>query len=452
MNLLGSKQTSSLQQKLNQAYGDPYVNQQGVQGDFDRAAVIAELMVIAQKDIQQKMNMSEMADRHSTTTKRKVERLVNEVVETRLSDKSKPIIMSIVKEIVDSLMGYGPLEPFFSGHDAHLVTEIIVRKHDHIMVEKEGRVALATDERGEPVKFQSEQQVTEVLERMLAPTGRRIDLSNPIVGARLADGSRLQAAIPPIAVEGTQITIRRFRQDMGPDMLLQNKALSPEMLDFLGLCVKSRLNIFLSGGTGSGKTATLNVLASFIPGEESIITIEDPAELQLMHGNVRRLEARPPNVEGKGEITQQDLVAMALRMAPKRIIVGECRRAETFDMLQAMNTGHAGSMSTGHANSARDMVNSRLPSMVQMAIDLPREAVLEMIASAVDLVVHIQKDRDGVRRVDHICEVVGLEKRESGDLGVKLNDIYVWDRGQQDWVRTEHEFTRQYKLDDAKKG
>ncbi|MCR4441868.1 MAG: ATPase, T2SS/T4P/T4SS family [Peptococcaceae bacterium] len=442
--MLGQRNASALQRRLAQAEGDFYPRQPAP--DFDRAAVMGELMILAQKRVQEKISAADIADRHSTAARQKVERVVGEVVEENLPDKPRPTLISITKEIVDNLMGYGPLEPFFTGPEAHLITEIIVRKYDHVMVEKNGKTSLAVDERGEPVRFQSEQHVLDVLERMLTPTGRRVDISNPVVGARLPDGSRLQAAIPPVAVEGTQITIRRFRQDASREMLLSNGALNREVLDFLGACVRAKLNIFVSGGTGSGKTTLLNVLSSYIPEDESIITIEDPAELQLQHGNVRRLEARPPNVEGKGEITQRDLVAMALRMAPKRIIVGECRRGETFDMLQAMNTGHAGSMSTGHANSAADMINSRLPSMVQLAVELQRESVLEMIASAVDLVIHMQKGRDGVRRVDHICEVVGLERRASGDLGVALRETYVYDRDK-GWIRTAHPFSRQYKLD-----
>lgn len=412
--------------------------------DQGQAEHLKMLIPLARQKIEREFTAHDLADRHAPAVRQKVKRVVGQLIEETLPDLPKPAIISLVEDIVDDLLGYGPLEPFFTGPGAEYITEIIVRKFDQIMIERDGKAEVAMDDRGQPAKFRDEQHVRDVLERMLAPTGRRIDLACPTVGARLPDGSRLQAAIPPIAVEGTQITIRRFRQDVTAALLLENKALNEEMLEFLKACVRARLNIFVSGGTGSGKTALLNVLASFIPEEESIITVEDPAELQLQHANVRRLEARPSNVEGKGEITQRDLVAMTLRMAPKRIIVGECRQGEAFDMLQAMNTGHNGSMSTGHANSAYDMVNARLPSMVQMAIDLKRETVLQMIASAVDLVVHLQKDRDGVRQVEHICEVQGLEKRaDSGDFGVKLVDIYTYKKDDDIWVRTEHPFARQ---------
>ncbi|MDI6907924.1 MAG: CpaF family protein [Thermoanaerobacterales bacterium] len=431
--------TSGLLNRLNQLE-EGYDQKGNAPEKFNREVFLQEVLPEAQKKVQESFAVGELADRLSPVTRQKVGRVVNEIVEGRLAHLPKPTIIGIVKEIVDDILGYGPLEPFFTGPDAADVTEIIVNGPNSIHIERGGKTHLAKDGQGRPLSFRSVQHVRDVLEKMLAPTGRRIDLASPRVSARLPDGSRLMAHIAPCAVDGVTFTVRRFRQDITPEMMLQNGTLNREILDFLAACVRARLNIFLSGGTGSGKTAALNVLASFIPEDESIITIEDPAELQLQHPNVRRLEARPPNVEGKGEITQRMLVADALRMAPKRIIVGECRQGEAFDMLQAMNTGHDGSLSTCHANSADDMLNTRLVNMVLMAeMGLPPNAVVGMIASAVDLVVHIVKDRTGRRRIDHIVETVGVEERPSGPA-VATRPIYQWNG--ETWVRAPHPFTR----------
>jgi pilus assembly protein CpaF len=251
-------------------------------------------------------------------------------------------------------------------------------------------------------------------------------MANPKVNARLFDGSRMIAHIPPVAVNGTMFTVRRFRRDMTVANLIKKGMISEQVMNFLKAAVISKQNIIISGGTSSGKTTFLNCMASFIPEEESIVTIEDPAELRLQHGNVRSLEARPATADSKIEITQRDLVVDALRMAPKRIIVGECRAGETFDMLQAMNTGHKGSMTTAHANSARHCTR-RLVNMVQMAqMDIPFDGIVEQIADAVDIFVHVLKDKTGGRRVDHICEVTGVGRIE-GVLNVSLNPLWQYD-------------------------
>lgn len=332
----------------------------------------------------------------------------------------------LVEELGNDLLGYGPIEPFFYDPE---VTEIKAEK-DIIRIEKHGVERIA-----EGVKFRSEQHIRDVLERMLAPTGRKIDMATPKVNARLIDGSRMIAHIPPVAVRGTTFTIRRFRKDMTIENLMKRKVMSNEMVEFLKAAVISKQNILISGGTSSGKTTVLNCLASFIPEDESIITIEDPAELQLQHSNVRSLEARPATEDMENEITQRDLVVDALRMAPRRIVVGECRAGETFDMLQAMNTGHKGSLTTAHANSAWHCTR-RIINMVQMAkLDIPYDGIVEQIADAVDIFVHVLKDNTGYRRVDHICEVVGTERNE-GVLNVKLNTIWKYnsETGQFDWV------------------
>jgi pilus assembly protein CpaF len=318
----------------------------------------------------------------------------------------------LVEELGNELLGYGPVEPFFYDPE---VTEIKAGR-DLVRIEKNGLEMVA-----EGARFRNEDHIKDVLERMLAPTGRKIDMASPRVNARLIDGSRLIAHTAPVSVEGTMFTIRRFRKDMTLDNLIARQVISPEVAEFLRIAVQSRQNIVISGGTGSGKTTFLNCTAAFIPGHESIITIEDPAELQLQHPNVRRLEARPASAEHE-EITQRDLVRDALRMRPDRIIVGEVRGAEAFDMLQAMNTGHQGSETTGHANSARHCTK-RLVNMVQMAgMDIPYDGIVEQIADAVDLFIHVLKDRTGRRRLDHICEVTGVERVE-GVLNVKLNTL-----------------------------
>lgn len=331
----------------------------------------------------------------------------------------------LVEELGNELLGYGPVEPFFYDPE---VTEIKAGR-DVVRIEKNGLESVV-----EGVRFRNEDHIKDVLERMLAPTGRKIDMASPRVNARLIDGSRLIAHTAPVSVEGTMFTIRRFRKDMTLDNLIAGKVISPEVMEFLKTAVQSRLNIVISGGTGSGKTTFLNCTASFIPGHESIITIEDPAELQLQHPNVRRLEARPATAEHE-EITQRDLVRDALRMRPDRIIVGEVRGAEAFDMLQAMNTGHQGSETTGHANSARHCTK-RLVNMVQMAgMDIPYDGIVEQIADAVDLFIHVLKDGTGRRRMDHVCEVAGVERVE-GVLNVKLNTLWQFSpkTGAFNWV------------------
>jgi pilus assembly protein CpaF len=274
------------------------------------------------------------------------------------------------------------------------------------------------------VTFQNDEHVMKIIQRIIAPIGRRVDESSPMVDARLADGSRVNAIIPPLSLVGPVITIRKFSATpFTVDDLIRFGTATPDMFEFLEACVKARLNIFVSGGTGSGKTTMLNILSSFIPDDERIVTIEDAAELQLRQEHVVTLEARPSNIEGKGAIPIRELVRNALRMRPDRIVVGECRSAEALDMLQAMNTGHDGSMSTGHANTPRDML-SRLETMVLMAgMDLPLRAIREQIASAVDLIVHQNRLKDGTRRIVNITEVQGME----GDV-IVMQDVFVFEQ------------------------
>ncbi|GAA0480456.1 CpaF family protein [Salinibacillus aidingensis] len=320
---------------------------------------------------------------------------------------------SFIEDISNELIGYGPITPFLNDPE---VSEVMVNGPDDIYVERSGRL-IRTDG-----YFRDHDHVLQVIEKIVSPLGRRIDESSPMVDARLPDGSRVNAIIPPLALNGPTITIRKFPQDrLQMENLINFGTLSEEMAQFLDACVKARLNVFISGGTGSGKTTLLNVLSSYIPHDERIITIEDAAELQLSQDHVISLETRPPNIEGTGAISIRDLVRNSLRMRPDRIVIGEVRSAEALDMLQAMNTGHDGSLATGHANSPRDML-SRLETMVLMAgMDLPIRAIREQIAGAVDLVIQQTRLKDGSRKITHISEITGME----GDT-ITLQDIFVF--------------------------
>lgn len=327
---------------------------------------------------------------------------------------SAEVRRKLIKEILDEALGLGPLEDLLADQE---VTDILVNNKDQVYVEKRGKLELT------PKKFVSNEQVKIVIERIIAPIGRRIDESTPMVDARLTDGSRVNAIIPPLSLTGPTIAIRKFRKDkLRVSDLVGVKTLSSQMADFLKACVLARKNIIVSGGTGSGKTTDLNALSEFIPDNERIITIEDAAEIKLHQEHWVRLESRPPNIEGKGAITVRDLFRNTLRMRPDRIIIGECRGSETLDMLQAMNTGHDGSMTTIHANSTRDVL-SRLDSMILMSsVELPIRAIREMIASAVDIVVHTARLSDGSRKVTQITELAGMKD----DLHINLQDIFLY--------------------------
>jgi len=320
----------------------------------------------------------------------------------------------LVKEISDEALGLGPLEELL---DDPTITDILVNGKDHIYVERRGKLELTTK------KFISDDQVRAVIERIVAPLGRRIDESNPMVDARLPDGSRVNAIIPPLAVKGPSLSIRKFGNvHLTQDDLIGYASLNAAMMQFIRACVIARRNIIISGGTGSGKTTMLNVISRFIPEHERIISLEDAAELRLIQTHWVSLETRPPNVEGKGQIAIRDLFRNVLRMRPDRIIVGECRGAETLDMLQAMNTGHDGSLTTVHANSPKDVI-SRLDSMVLMSnIDLPVRAIREMTASAVHLIIHTARLSDGSRKVISISELVGL----SGQTDIEFQDLFIF--------------------------
>jgi len=326
----------------------------------------------------------------------------------------------LLDRVVAEILGYGPLDTLLRDET---VTEIMVNGPGRVYVEREGKIEQTS------LSFDNSAHLMRIIERIVAPLGRRIDEASPMVDARLPDGSRVNAIIPPLSLVGPVLTIRKFaRVPLDVDDLIRLGTCSPEFIEFMRACVRARLNIVVSGGTGSGKTTLLNVLSSFLPEDERIITIEDAAELQLRQEHVITLEARPPNLEGKGQITIRQLVINALRMRPDRIVVGEVRGSEALDMLQAMNTGHDGSLTTAHSNSARDTIR-RLETMVLMAgMDLPLRAIREQIASAINLIVHVNRMRDGSRKVVQVTEVSGME----GDT-VLLQDIFLFrDAGERD--------------------
>ncbi|MCF4122810.1 CpaF family protein [Antribacter sp. KLBMP9083] len=339
---------------------------------------------------------------------------LNHVVEEQDVPLTTEQRQRLLGDVQDDVLGHGPLQRLL---DDPTVTEIMVNGPDKVYVEQAGKLLRSE------ARFSSEEHLRRIIERIVFRVGRRIDESSPLVDARLADGSRVNAIIPPLAFSGSSLTIRKFSRDpFTVHDLIRFGSLTPEMSELLQACVQARLNIIVSGGTGTGKTTLLNVLSSFIPETERIITIEDAVELQLQQEHVVRLESRPANVEGKGEVVIRDLVRNSLRMRPDRIVVGEVRGGETLDMLQAMNTGHDGSLSTVHANSPRDAI-SRLETLVLMAgMDLPLRAVREQISAAVDLVVQLTRLKDGSRRVTAVTEVQGMEGQT-----VTLQDAFVFD-------------------------
>ena len=344
-------------------------------------------------------------------------RLVDSRLRDLLEAEEMPLSIQekaqIIQQIGDNILGLGPIEPFIRDPE---ITEIMVNGHRAVYIERAGKIHRTE------VEFKSEEDLRRAIDKIVGRVGRRIDDASPYVDARLADGSRVNAIIPPVAIRGSALTIRKFSADpFTAKDLVDFGTMTPEVVRFLDACVRGRLNILVSGGTGAGKTTLLNVLSAFLPEDERIITIEDSAELRLQQPHVVSLEYRPPNIEGEGEITIRDLVRNALRMRPDRIVVGEVRGGETLDMLQAMNTGHDGSISTIHANSPRDVL-SRLETLALMTgMDLTVRALREQVAAALDLIVHVSRLQDGVRRVTNVSEVVGLE----GDT-VTMQDLFLF--------------------------
>lgn len=363
--------------------------------------------------------LSELDPSMDITRTDEVRRTIQDLFEQILAEEnivlSRPERARLFEQIAAEILGFGPLQPLL---EDDTITEVMVNGAKNIYIERKGKIHRV------PVTFENNDHVMRIIDRIVAPLGRRIDESSPYVDARLPDGSRVNAVIPPLSLVGPVLTIRKFsRNPITVEQLMQFGSITQEAIQFLKACVEARLNVVISGGTGSGKTTFLNILSGFIPGDERIITIENAAELQLRQEHVVTLESRPPNIEGRGEVTIRDLVINSLRMRPERIIVGEIRDEAALDMLQAMNTGHDGSMTTLHSNGPRDTL-ARLETMTLMAgMDLPSRAIREQIASAIDLIVHQERMRDGTRKIVNLTEISGME----GEV-ITMTDIFVFEQ------------------------
>lgn len=362
-----------------------------------------------------RMDLTKLADLSPEQMHAEVSRMAESV----LAQEAMPLSTSerdrLVNDVQHELFGLGPLEPLLSDPT---ISDILVNSHGTIYIERRGKLEVTN------VTFKDDEHLMRVIERIVSSVGRRIDESSPMVDARLKDGSRVNAIIPPLSIDGPVLSIRRFgTTPLRIDSLIENKALTRDIADMLQMCVNARLNVLISGGTGAGKTTLLNALSAYIPEDERIVTIEDSAELQLQQPHVVRLETRPPNIEGKGEVTQRDLVRNSLRMRPDRIVIGEVRGGEAIDMLQAMNTGHDGSLTTIHANTPRDAL-ARLETMIQMTgMRLSDRAMRQQIAAAINLVVQVARLSDGTRRVTAISEITGME----GET-ITMQEIFQYER------------------------
>jgi pilus assembly protein CpaF len=381
-----------------------------------RFRVDASLLVLVDdihRRLLQEVDLAALSALEGEDARRAVEEVARRLTVQESPHLTGPEREEVVIRVIDEVLGLGPIERLL--HDDS-ISEVMVNDFNEVYYERDGVILEY------PVGFKDRDHVMRIIDRITSNVGRRVDESSPMVDARLADGSRVNAAIPPVVPRGPVLTIRKFRQDKHTlAQLIENDTLTPESSEFSGICVRHRLNVIVSGGTGSGKTTFLNALSEYIPANERVVTIEDPTELRLQQRHVISMEARPPNVEGKNPVTQRDLFRNTLRMRPDRIIVGEVRGAEAFEMLQAMNTGHDGSLTTIHANSPRDAL-SRVENMVLMAgYDLPVRAIREQVASAIDLIIHVARMSDGSRRVTQITEITGMESEV-----VTTQDIFVF--------------------------
>ena len=387
----------------------------GVDRDRKRKERLGEIKIELHRELLENLNLAALENADESELRSEISAIASEVLEARNIVLNREDRTQLNKELYDEVTGLGPLETLLQDDT---VNDILVNGPQQIFVERAGKLEISD------ITFKDEKHLMRIIDKIVSAVGRRVDESNPYVDARLADGSRFNAMVPPIAVDGSLVSIRKFKKDkLGIDDLVNFGAFTEEMAAYLQAAVSTRLNVIVSGGTGSGKTTTLNALSSFIDDAERILTIEDTAELQLQQTHVGRMESRPPNVEGKGEVSPRDCLKNALRMRPDRIIVGETRGAEVIDMLQAMNTGHDGSMTTIHANSARDGI-SRLENMIAMAgIEMPIKAVRSQISSAVNLIVQASRLQDGSRRMTSITEITGME----GDV-ISMQEIFRFQR------------------------
>ncbi|MDQ6671950.1 MAG: CpaF family protein [Chloroflexota bacterium] len=377
-----------------------------------RSEALTELKGRVHEELIHELDAEQLVDDVSFTSPAR--RAVEQAAEERLGQIDGTLgrqdRLRIASEVADEVLGFGPLEPLLRDPT---ITEVMVNAWNRVYFERSGIIHRSD------TTFRDDAHVLNIIDKILRPVSRRLDDSSPMVDARLPDGSRVNAVLPPLAVRGPSLTIRKFSRDLlAAEDLVRLGTLGRSTLEFLAACVRSRGNLLVSGGTGTGKTTLLNLLSAYIPAHERIVTIEDPAELQVKHEDWVSLETRPSNIEGKGQILQRDLVRNALRMRPDRIIVGECRGGEAFDMLQAMNTGHDGSLTTVHANSPRDAI-ARIENMVLMAVELPVNAIREQIASGINLIVHLSRLQDGTRRVTHVTEIVGMQ----GGI-ISMHDIF----------------------------
>ena len=385
---------------------------------FEEAAGGSEFQEIrtrVHRKLLERLNLSTLNDRDEEEAITEVRKIVRHLLDSEATPLNLEEREELVEQVLHEVFGLGPLEPLVSDPS---ISDILVNTYNQVYVERNGIIE-RTD-----VRFKDDRHLLQVIDRIVSAVGRRIDDSSPMVDARLPDGSRVNAIIRPLAIDGPHLSIRKFRRDvLSTDDLVRNGTMTEAMLELVQGIVRARLNVLISGGTGSGKTTLLNALSESIPSSERIVTIEDSAELQLRQPHVVRLETRPPNIEGRGEITQRQLVINSLRMRPDRIIVGEVRGSEAIDMLQAMNTGHDGSLTTLHANTPRDAL-ARLETMISMAsLNLPERGMRQQIASAIDIVVHVSRLADGKRKVVQIAELVGME----GEV-ITMQDLFVFDR------------------------
>src|SRR6202795_3801667 len=382
---------------------------------FERADFFQQVKADLHRKILDRLDLEKLGKTSGDSARDEVLVVIRNAVNSEVVPLSFAERERLSREILDEIFGLGPLEPLLKDHS---VSDILVNRYDRVYIERAGKLELTG------LSFKDSGHLMQIIERIVSRVGRRVDESSPMVDARLADGSRVNAIIPPLALDGACLSIRRFGRDpVTARNMIENHTLTEAMLELLSTMVKGRLNLLISGGTGAGKTTLLNVLSGYIPNVERIVTIEDAAELQLKQEHVVRLETRPPNIEGKGAVRMRQLVINSLRMRPDRIVVGEVRGEEAFDMLQAMNTGHEGSLTTVHANSVRDAL-ARVENMVSMAnLNIPERAVRQQIAAAIHAVVQIARLSDGSRKVITVSEVTGVE----GDV-ISMQDVFVFDR------------------------